>query len=158
MEELISYKDLHPKFEQDISFALSKVYFDIENIDLGFQYLKKAKKLYLKKIDFSIEGEKKSLKKVKDFFSINKLTKIDFKDTYKVCPIFILGMPRSGTSLLEQIISTHSEVYGAGELNIMPRIFYETNWDEKTNPEEFFKFVRKEYLSNIEKIQTSKNL
>ena len=156
LEELISYKDLHPKFEQDISFALSKVYFDIENIDLGFQYLKKAKKLYLKKIDFSIEGEKKSLKKVKDFFSINKLTKIDFKDTYKVCPIFILGMPRSGTSLLEQIISTHSEVYGAGELNIMPRIFYETNWDEKTNPEEFFKFVRKEYLSNIEKIQTSK--
>ena len=156
LEELISYKDLHPKFEQDISFALSKVYFDIENIDLGFQYLKKAKKLYLKKIDFSIEGEKKSLKKVKDFFSINKLTKIDFKDTYKVCPIFILGMPRSGTSLLEQIISTHSEVYGAGELNIMPRIFYETNWDEKTNPEEFFKFVRKEYLSNVEKIQTSK--
>ena len=67
-------------------------------------------------------------------------------------------MPRSGTSLLEQIISTHSQVFGAGELNIMPKIFYETNWNEKTNPEEFFKFVRKEYLSNIEKIQTSKRL
>ncbi len=156
LEELISYKDLHPKHEQDISFALSKVYFDIENIDLGFKYLKKAKKLYLKKIDFSIEGEKKSFKKVKEFFSINKFAKIDFKDTYKVYPIFIIGMPRSGTSLLEQIISTHSKIFGAGELNIMPKIFYETNWNEKTNPEEFFKFVRKEYLSNIEKIQTSK--
>ena len=156
LEELISYKDLHPKYEQDISFALSKVYFDIENIDLGFKYLKKAKKLYLKKIDFSIEGEKKSFKKVKEFFSINKFAKIDFKDTYKVYPIFIIGMPRSGTSLLEQIISTHSKIFGAGELNIMPKIFYETNWNEKTNPEEFFKFVRKEYLSNIEKIQTSK--
>ena len=31
-------------------------------------------------------------------------------------PIFIVGMPRSGTSLLEQIISSHHEVYGAGEL------------------------------------------
>ena len=158
LEELISHTNLHPKYEQDISFALSKVYFDIENIDLGFKYLKKAKKLYLKKIDFSIEGEKKSFKKVKKFFSINKFTKIDFKDNYKVYPIFILGMPRSGTSLLEQIISTHSQVFGAGELNIMPKIFYETNWNEKTNPEEFFKFVRKEYLSNIEKIQTSKRL
>ena len=158
LEKLISHRDLHPKYEQDISFALSKVYFDIENIDLGFKYLKKAKKLYLKKIDFSIEGEKKSFRKVKKFFSINKFTKIDFKDNYKVYPIFILGMPRSGTSLLEQIISTHSEVFGAGELNIMPKIFYEANWNEKTNPEELFKFVRKEYLSNIEKIQTSKRL
>ena len=158
LEELISHRDLHPKYEQDISFALSKVYFDIENIDLGFKYLKNAKKLYLKKIDFSIEGEKKSFRKVKKFFSLNKFTKIDFKDNYKVYPIFILGMPRSGTSLLEQIISTHSEVFGAGELNTMPKIFYEANWNEKTNPEELFKFVRKEYLSNIEKIQTSKRL
>ena len=38
----------------------------------------------------------------------------------------------------------------------MPKIFYDTNWSEKTNPEELFKFVRKEYLSNIEKINTSK--
>ncbi len=158
LEELISHRDLHPKYEQDISFALSKVYFDIEKIDLGFKYLKNAKRLYLKKIDFSIEGEKKSFRKVKKFFSLEKFTKIDFKDNYKVYPIFILGMPRSGTSLLEQIISTHSEVFGAGELNTMPKIFYEANWNEKTNPEELFKFVRKEYLSNIEKIQTSKRL
>ena len=158
LEKLISHRDLHPKYEQDISFALSKVYFDIENIDLGFKYLKNAKRLYLKKIDFSIEGEKKSFRKVKKFFSLEKFTKIDFKDNYKVYPIFILGMPRSGTSLLEQIISTHSEVFGAGELNTMPKIFYEANWNEKTNPEELFKFVRREYLSNIEKIQTSKRL
>ena len=32
-------------------------------------------------------------------------------------PIFIVGMPRSGTSLVEQIISSHHSVHGAGELN-----------------------------------------
>ena len=36
---------------------------------------------------FSIEGEKKSFRKVKKFFSLNKFTKIDFKDNYKVYPI-----------------------------------------------------------------------
>ena len=156
LEELINNNDLHPKHEQDISYALSKVYFDIDNIDLGFKFLTKAKKLYLKKINFSIEEEKISFQKVKNYFSTKKFKMIDFKDTYKAYPIFIIGMPRSGTSLLEQIISTHSEVFGAGELRIMPRIFYDTNWNEKTSPEELFRFVRKEYLSNIEKIDTSK--
>ena len=53
-DELINNNDLDPKQEQDISYALSKIYFDIENIDLGFKFLTKAKKLYLKKIKFSI--------------------------------------------------------------------------------------------------------
>ena len=156
LEELINNNDLHPKHEQDISYALSKVYFYIDNIDLGFKFLTKAKKLYLKKINFSIEEEKISFQKVKNYFSTKKFKVIDFKDTYKVYPIFIIGMPRSGTSLLEQIISTHSEVFGAGELRIMPRIFYDTNWNEKTSPEELFSFVRREYLSNLGKIDTSK--
>jgi len=156
LEELINNNDLHPKYEQDISYALSKVYFDIDDIDLGFKFLTKAKKLYLKKINFSIEEEKISFKKVKNYFSTKKFKMIDFKDTYKAYPIFIIGMPRSGTSLLEQIISTHSEVFGAGELRIMPRIFYDTNWNEKTSPEELFRFVRREYLSNLGKINTSK--
>ena len=157
LEEIISTEDLHPKHEQDISFALSKVYFDIDNIDLGFKYLTNAKKLYLKKIDFSIDKEKAAFEKVKAYFSINKFSKIKFRDTYKTYPIFILGMPRSGTSLIEQIISTHSKVFGAGELKTMPKIFYGKNWNEKSNPDELFKFVRKEYLSKIGNIRTTKN-
>ncbi|MBO6564608.1 MAG: sulfotransferase [Pseudomonadales bacterium] len=34
-------------------------------------------------------------------------------------PVFVVGMPRSGTTLVEQILSSHSEVFGAGELNEM---------------------------------------
>jgi hypothetical protein len=37
-------------------------------------------------------------------------------------PVFIVGMPRSGTSLVEQILASHPEVYGAGELMLMPQI------------------------------------
>jgi len=37
-------------------------------------------------------------------------------------PIFVLGMPRSGTSLVEQVLASHSGVYGAGETSIMPNI------------------------------------
>ena len=44
----------------------------------------------------------------------------NIKQTVK--PIFILGMPRSGTSLIEQIISNHEEVHGAGEIIKMAKI------------------------------------
>ncbi|PSJ47730.1 hypothetical protein C7H85_02595 [Zobellella endophytica] len=37
-------------------------------------------------------------------------------------PVFVLGMPRSGTTLVEQIIAGHSRIHGAGELGIMPRV------------------------------------
>ena len=45
------------------------------------------------------------------------------KDT--PCPIFIVGMPRAGTTLIEQILSSHKNIYGAGELSILDEIIQE---------------------------------
>ncbi|MBU3069182.1 sulfotransferase [Aestuariicella sp. G3-2] len=36
-------------------------------------------------------------------------------------PVFVLGMPRSGTTLVEQILGSHSEIFGAGELGVIPQ-------------------------------------
>ena len=36
-------------------------------------------------------------------------------------PVFVLGMPRSGTTLVEQIIAGHSQIFGAGELGVIPQ-------------------------------------
>ncbi len=46
-------------------------------------------------------------------------------------PIFILGMPRSGTTLAEQILASHPQVYGAGELTEVPRISQHLDSDGK---------------------------
>ena len=47
-----------------------------------------------------------------DFFNKNK-----FNHDHQITPIFILGLPRSGTTLVEQILSNHNKVYGCGEIN-----------------------------------------
>jgi len=39
-------------------------------------------------------------------------------------PVFIVGMPRSGTTLCEQILAAHAQAYGAGERNALPNAFY----------------------------------
>ncbi len=41
-----------------------------------------------------------------------------------VTPVFIVGMPRSGTTLCEQILAAHAQAYGAGERSALPRAFY----------------------------------
>lgn len=47
-------------------------------------------------------------------------------------PVFVLGMPRSGTTLVEQILGSHSQVFGAGELSLVPELIQKLNaWEVK---------------------------
>lgn len=47
-------------------------------------------------------------------------------------PVFVLGMPRSGTTLVEQILGSHSQVFGAGELSLVPELIQKLNaWETK---------------------------
>ena len=81
------------------------------------KYLIKMNKLQydLQKFDFKLEENL--------FRSIKNIFKKDLSYTLdgngKIIPIFICGMPRSGTTLCEQILSSHSIVTGAGELNYL---------------------------------------
>ena len=47
-------------------------------------------------------------------------------------PVFVLGMPRSGTTLVEQILGSHSQVFGAGELSLVPELIQKLNaWEAR---------------------------
>ncbi|MEM7167624.1 MAG: sulfotransferase [Planctomycetota bacterium] len=50
-------------------------------------------------------------------------------------PIFVLGLPRSGTTLVEQILATHSTVFGGGELRVIPASLEELSLDVGMTPE-----------------------
>ncbi len=50
-----------------------------------------------------------------------------------VVPVFVVGMPRSGTTLVEQIIAGHSRIHGAGELGTIPRVIAGLErWERRT--------------------------
>ena len=136
-------------------YSLSKSYFDINNKELGFKYLEFASNFKLKEIENSYKKQSKDFKKIKEYFQINK--KISgISNNFKTTPIFILGMPRSGTSLIEQIVSNHSEVYGAGELDLLPISVENSDWQNSTNFEEVVQKIRNEYLEKIS-LLTNKN-
>ena len=136
-------------------YSLSKSYFDLDNCELGFKYLKLANDFKLNEVENSFKKQSKNFKKIKEYFSENiKSPKI--LNNHKSMPIFILGMPRSGTSLIEQIISNHSDVYGGGELDILPLSIESSNWEKNDNFIDTFKIIRNEYLSKINKLSDKK--
>ena len=67
-------------------------------------------------------------------------------------PIFILGMPRSGTTLVEQIVSNHSEVHGAGELEELNRLIYPILKQGELFDHETLNRIRSAYLEKLTEI------
>ena len=106
----------------DIYYSLSKGYFDIGEKTEGFTNLEKGKKIKKKLSKFSIKREKKQFENLKHYFNTHNLIKIKNLIKINKIPIFILGMPRSGTTLIEQILSAHTKIFGAGELTYLPKI------------------------------------
>jgi len=115
MEELINSNQLDKDNRIDLNFALGKSYDDLKNYEKAFKYLDEANALKYAQSGTSIVGEEKVIKNLIQVFNEIDLDKTNQNFTDKKI-IFICGMPRSGTTLTEQIIAAHDSVYGAGEL------------------------------------------
>ena len=150
-------EDKIPEDQKDVFYyALSKSYLDVEQNDLAFKYLNLANEIKLKKINFSKKIQDKEFIKIEKFFSkkLTPLNKIEQEENIK--PIFILGMPRSGTTLVEQIISNHSKVFGGGELNFLPDAIESTNWVNYENLDQISNKIREKYILNLKKLSNKK--
>ena len=120
MYELIDEKNTIAKI--DISFALGKACEDMKDFDNSFFYYQQANLYTRKTINFSIKEEKEKFNEIKSTF--DKKLYNNYQNTgYKgSSPIFIIGMPRSGTTLIEQILSSHPEVFGCDEVEFLPNV------------------------------------
>jgi len=156
LKEIVKKEDLNDEQKEVFFYSISKAYFDLNNNELAFKYLNSANKLKLSKIKYSFNKDKKEFKKIKEFFSNKELQTLKNSKKNVVAPIFILGMPRSGTSLIEQIISNHSEVHGAGELDLLPISVQNSNWQNSFDLEQVSQKIRKEYLEKISLISNKK--
>lgn len=100
-----------------LGFALGHHYEKIGGFEESFRCLATANRLYRRDMPPLPEPDAKKFARITKIFDTDAFAPLRAAADPTKVPVFILGMMRSGTSLVEQIIATHSEVYGAGELN-----------------------------------------
>ena len=101
---------------QHLYFAIGKAYEDLKEYKKSFNYISLGNRIADKKMNYDVDDQKKIFLNIKKIFK-NEKTLNKLKCDKQI--IFVVGMPRSGTTLAEQIVSSHKEVYGAGELSFL---------------------------------------
>ena len=151
MRDVYLDKDTSEKELCHINFGLAKAYEDLGDFGKAFAHFSEGNALRKKLLNYNIIKDEELFKQIKTTYP--KIARISLeldKSSQKIIPIFIVGMPRSGTTLVEQIISSHSQVTGAGELPFatqfgapIVRGFSEANDETVLN-------FRNKYLENLE--------
>ena len=124
MKSILSSKNLNKSDQIFINFALAKVNDDLDNKDELFRFLDEGNRLRKTQLNYSVDDYQHKHSVIRKIFS-NSLPTIEKKllnGENSKRPIFIIGMPRSGTTLVEQIISSHPSVYGADELSTISEL------------------------------------
>jgi tetratricopeptide (TPR) repeat protein len=105
-----------------LHFALGKCYDDIGEPALAFQHFQEGGRLKRKLMDYDADAQNREFDRIMSIFDQANVARLRTGGIASDLPVFVLGMPRSGTTLTEQIIASHPDVFGAGELPDMIRI------------------------------------
>lgn len=112
-DQLLPY--IHDEIKQDIQYLLGKYYDILGNYEKAFSYFSIANTARLECSNNTIDNDLEYMDKILSVCNESFLKDKEGSGFTDPSPIFILGMPRSGTSLVEQILISHPEVSGGGE-------------------------------------------
>lgn len=122
MEQLYAKADLTDDRRLHLALGLGKAYEDLGQYEKAFSFFAAGNRIKRRMFPFSIEAHRRFTEHIKQTFDAALFARHSGAGHHDPTPVFILGMPRSGTTLCEQILSSHPLVYGAGELETLKRL------------------------------------
>ncbi|MEQ8314174.1 MAG: sulfotransferase [Gammaproteobacteria bacterium] len=117
-----------------VNFALGKIYDDCREFHKAFPHFQQANELQKEAHDHN--NDLNWFKQINTVFTEGTIGRLSEGGHQSSQPVFIVGMPRSGTTLMERIIASHSQGAGAGELLAMPRIAHQIMRENEVRPAE----------------------
>ncbi|MHA7871596.1 MAG: sulfotransferase family protein, partial [Hyphococcus sp.] len=155
MSGLLARDDLGQDDRAQIHFALGKAYDDIGDCDAAFEHFANGNRLRKQLLGYDIDADKALFQRLTSAFQNTGENTINAAGAGPT-PVFIVGLPRSGTSLTEQILASHSAVYGAGELETLELLIA----PKGATPDEICDIddtaLRDNYLSAIQSLAAGK--
>ena len=114
LERALARTSLSANERMTLNFAAGKMYDDIDAVDKAFEHYRLANDLM--DAEFDPEDGAAKVTALIENFGTGLFEKTEGYGVSSELPVFIVGMPRSGTTLIEQILASHPYIFGAGEL------------------------------------------
>jgi len=105
-----------------LAFGLGKSCEELGDFEKAFEYYLDGNRLKWNSVNYSNKATKSLFEAIRTNFTKKFIERFEGKGSPSESPIFIVGMPRSGTTLTEQILASHPLVYGAGEIVFMANL------------------------------------
>ncbi len=115
MEALFADGGLEDDARAMLAFALGKARERLKDYDRAFFYYETGNRLHRKSFDYDLEDDARDLEDLIRLFDEDFLAARAADGMPDEAPVFVVGMPRSGSTLIEQILASHPEVEGVGE-------------------------------------------
>jgi tetratricopeptide (TPR) repeat protein len=125
MERLAANPRLADRDRMHLGYALAKAWEDTGRTTQAFAQLELAGRLRKKELGYDIAQDREHFATIRRVFGGEAASAGEVPaepERLSKRPIFILGMPRSGTTLVEQILASHTHVHGAGEMGALNRL------------------------------------
>jgi tetratricopeptide (TPR) repeat protein len=108
-----------------LHFALAKAYDDLGRYDDGFRHLAHGNPLNRQQIAYDETQMHDTFERIQETFDRRLINAKAGAGDRSPAPVFIVGMIRSGTTLIEQILASHPAVHGAGEVPDFSRLVHQ---------------------------------
>ena len=119
LEALASRRDVSPTDQVYVYFALAKALQDAGDYERAFDNLQKGNAIKRRQVEFNEQRSASNCQRLTTIFTSSLMAQFEGVGHPSTVPIFVLGMPRSGSTLAEQILSSHPLVQGAGEITAL---------------------------------------
>lgn len=136
----------------EFDFALARAYERCGSYEAAFDLYKEGNKCKRASQAYSSARLESFVSSIIAQFSADKLLGVVRENSSSDRPIFIVGMPRSGSTLVEQVLSSHSLVEGFGELNLLTKLVPNLSAVDISDSEEARK-VGSAYLDSIARMK-----
>jgi tetratricopeptide (TPR) repeat protein len=115
MMKIYESRGIEQDIRKNIAFALGKANEDLGDYERAFAFYQEGNRIHRENSKFDVRHHVNQFRQTRRVFETRRMQELSGSGYRDPTPIFILGMPRSGTTLTEQILASHREIEGGGE-------------------------------------------